>query len=234
MRFRFASKPVVTAPRQRALGGGAEVAMAGARAVASVETYIGLVEFGVGVIPAGGGCKELLRRVVSSHTESAFSMTSDPIDPLLSLQQVFETIAHAKVSESAMIARERGFLSGRDPIMLNDDALLGAAKAEVIHLSEMNYTPPDRGALSVYALGRRGIAEMAENLRPGRAISAHDAHMANKLAHVLCGGDLSSPQWVTEQHILDLEREAFCSLLGEAKTQARIGYMLKYGKPLRN
>ena len=150
MRFRFASKPVVTAPRQRVLGGGAEVVMAGARAVASAETYIGLVEFGVGVIPAGGGCKELLRRVVAPH------MTIDRVDPLGYLQQVFETIANAKVSESAMIARERGFLSSCDTIVMNDDALIDAAKAEVIHVSEMNYMPPDRNALSVYALGRRG------------------------------------------------------------------------------
>lgn len=231
MRFRFASKPVVTAPRQRALGGGAEVAMAGARAIASAETYIGLVEFGVGVIPAGGGCKELVRRVVSPH------MTNERVDALGYLQQVFETIAYAKVSESAVIARERGFLSPCDTIVMNDDALIGAAKAEVIHLSEMGYVPPDRDALSVYALGRRGKAalEMAvQQLRWGKFISAHDALMANKLAHVLCGGDLSSPQWVTEQYILDLEREAFGSLLGETKTQERITHMLKYAKPLRN
>lgn len=231
MRFRFASKPVVTAPRQRVLGGGAEVAMAGARAIASAETYIGLVEFGVGVIPAGGGCKELLRRVISPH------MTHERVDPLGYLQQVFETIAYAKVSESAVIARERGFLSPCDTIVMNDDALIGAAKAEVIHLSEMGYTPPDRNAAPVYALGRRGKAALelaAHSLRWGRYISAHDALMANKLAHVLCGGDLSSPQWVTEQYILDLEREAFCSLLGETKTQERITHMLKYAKPLRN
>jgi 3-hydroxyacyl-CoA dehydrogenase len=231
MRLRFAPKPVVTAPRQRVLGGGAEVAMAGARAVASAETYIGLVEFGVGVIPAGGGCKELLRRVVSPH------MTNDRVDALGYLQQVFETIAYAKVSESAVIARERGFLASCDHIVMNDDALIGAAKAEVIHLSELGYLPPDRNAPSVYALGRRGKAAMemaVQNLRWGKYISAHDALMANKLAHVLSGGDLSSPQWVTEQHILDLEREAFGSLLGETKTQERITHMLKYAKPLRN
>lgn len=231
MRFRFAGKPVVTAPRQRVLGGGAEVTMAGARVVASAETYIGLVEFGVGVIPAGGGCKELLRRVVSPH------ITNDRVDALGYLQQVFETIAYAKVSESAVIARERGFLAPCDAILMNDDGLIGAAKAEVIHLSEMGYVPPDRNALPIYALGRRGKAAMemaVQNLRWGKYISAHDALMANKLAHVLCGGDLSSPQWVSEQYILDLEREAFGSLLGETKTQERITHMLKYAKPLRN
>jgi len=141
------------------------------------------------------------------------------------------------VSESAVVARERGFLSSCDHIVMNDDALIGAAKAEVIHLSEMGYVPPDRNALSVYALGRRGKAAMemaVQNLRWAKYISAHDALIANKLAHVLSGGDLSSPQWVTEQHILDLEREAFCSLLGETKTQERITHMLKYAKPLRN
>ncbi|RMG62659.1 MAG: 3-hydroxyacyl-CoA dehydrogenase/enoyl-CoA hydratase family protein [Chloroflexi bacterium] len=231
MAFRFAPKPVVTAPRQRALGGGAEVVMAGARTVAAAETYIGLVEFGVGVIPAGGGCKELLRRVVSPH------MTNDQVDALGYLQQVFETIAYAKVSESAFVARERGFLSPCDLIVMNDDDLIGAAKATAIHLAETGYTPPDRNAASIYAIGRRGKAamEMAVNtLRWGQYISAHDALIARKLAHVLCGGDLSAPQWVTEQYILDLEREAFCSLLGEPKTQERISHMLKYAKPLRN
>ncbi|GIV85749.1 MAG: 3-hydroxyacyl-CoA dehydrogenase [Candidatus Roseilinea sp.] len=231
MAFRFAPKPVVTAPRQRALGGGAEVVMAGARTVAAAETYMGLVEFGVGVIPAGGGCKELLRRVVSPH------MTNDQVDALGYLQQVFETIAYAKVSESAFVARERGFLSPCDVIVMNDDDLIGAAKATAIHLAETGYTPPDRNAASIYAIGRRGKAamEMAVNtLRWGQYISAHDALIARKLAHVLCGGDLSAPQWVTEQYILDLEREAFCSLLGEPKTQERISHMLKYAKPLRN
>ncbi|PJF48303.1 MAG: 3-hydroxyacyl-CoA dehydrogenase [Candidatus Thermofonsia Clade 3 bacterium] len=231
MAFRFAPKPVVTAPRQRALGGGAEVVMAGARTVAAAETYIGLVEFGVGVIPAGGGCKELLRRVVSPH------MTNDQVDALGYLQQVFETIAYAKVSESAFVARERGFLSPCDLIVMNDDDLIGAAKATAIHLAETGYTPPDRNAASIYAIGRRGKAamEMAVNtLRWGQYISAHDALIARKLAHVLCGGDLSAPQWVTEQYILDLEREAFCSLLGEPKTQERISHMLKYARPLRN
>jgi 3-hydroxyacyl-CoA dehydrogenase len=231
MAFRFASKPVVTAPRQRVLGGGAEVAMAGARAVAAAETYIGLVEFGVGVIPAGGGCKELLRRVVSPH------MTNDKTDALGYLQQVFETIAYAKVSESAFVARERGFLGPCDSIVLNDDDLIGIAKATAIHLAETGYTPPDRNAASIYAIGRRGKAAMemtVNNLRWGSYITDHDALIARKLAHVLCGGDLSTPQWVTEQYILDLEREAFCSLLGEPKTQERISYMLKYAKPLRN
>jgi 3-hydroxyacyl-CoA dehydrogenase len=227
MAFRFSRKPIVTAPRQRALGGGAEVAMAGARAVMAAETYIGLVEFGVGVIPAGGGCKELLRRVVSPH------MTNDRVDALGYVRQVFETIAYAKVSESAFVARERGFIGPADAIVMNDDDVLGLAKVTVIHLDETGYVPPDRGANTIYALGRRGIAAMAD-LCQGTHISDHDALMAHKLAHVLCGGDLSAPRWVSEQYILDLEREAFCSLLGEAKTQARISHMLKYGKPLRN
>jgi 3-hydroxyacyl-CoA dehydrogenase len=231
MAFRFARKPVVTAPRQRVLGGGAEVAMAGARAVMAAETYIGLVEFGVGVIPAGGGCKELLRRAVAPH------MTNERVDALGYLQQVFETIAYGKVSESAFVARERGFIGPCDTIVMNDDDLLGIAKATAIHLSETGYVAPDRDAHSIYAIGRRGKAAMemaVANLRWGKYISNHDALMARKLAHVLCGGDLSSPQWVSEQHILDLEREAFCSLLGEAKTQERISHMLKYAKPLRN
>jgi len=234
MAFRFASKPVVTAPRQRALGGGAEVTMAGARCVMAAETYIGLVEFGVGLIPAGGGCKELMRRCVSPHMTND---RNDKVNALGYLQQIFETIVFAKVSESAFVAQERGFIGPCDTIVINDDDLIGIAKATAIHLSETGCVPPDRNAKSIYAVGSRGKAtlELAVNtLSRDNPISNHDALMAHKLAHVLCGGDLSELQWVTEQYILDLEREAFCSLLGESKTQERIRHMLKNAKPLRN
>ncbi|HQY25567.1 MAG TPA: 3-hydroxyacyl-CoA dehydrogenase/enoyl-CoA hydratase family protein [Thermoflexales bacterium] len=230
MAFRFAPKPVVAAPFQRVLGGGAELSMSGARMVAAMETYMGLVEVGVGIIPAGGGCKELIRRNVSPHV-------ADGSDPVPHLAKVFETIAFARVSESARIARERGFIGESDVIVLNDLDLVGHAKQQAIALAEGGYTPPDPNARSVYAIGQRGKAVLQsaiEHYRWGKYISAHDALIAQKLAHVLCGGDLSVPQWAPEQYLLDLEREAFCSLLGEKKTQERIAFMLKNNKPLRN
>ncbi len=230
MDFRFARKPVVTAPFRRVLGGGVEFAMHGARICAAAEAYMGLVEFGVGIIPAGGGCKELLRRNVSPHVAAGG-------DPLPHLQRVFETIAYARVSDSAFGARDLGFLDRADPIVLNDEHLIGYAKQQALDLVAMGYSPPRRGDPSIYAAGRKGKAAMLtaiEQLRWGRFISDHDALIARKLAHVLCGGDLSAPQWVSEQYILDLEREAFLSLLGEPKTRERITHMLKTRKPLRN
>ena len=230
--LRCAPKPVVTAPRQRVLGGGVELAFTGARMVASTETYMGLVEAGVGLIPALGGCKELLRRVVSPP------LAADPrVDPLPFLQKVFETIGYAKVSESAAQARALGFLGAHDVIVANDEDLIGHAKRIALDLADSGYVAPDRKAASVYAAGARGKAAMLlaiEQLRWGKFISSHDALIARRLAHVLAGGDLTQPTWVTEDYLLDLEREAFLSLLTEPKTQDRISYMLKNGKPLRN
>ncbi|HEX6288282.1 MAG TPA: 3-hydroxyacyl-CoA dehydrogenase/enoyl-CoA hydratase family protein [Herpetosiphonaceae bacterium] len=230
MAFRHAPKPVVTAPFRRVLGGGTEVSMASGRIVAAAETYMGLVEFGVGLIPAGGGCKELLRRNLAPHVASG-------ADLLPYLQAIFETIGFAKVSESAAQARALGFLDEADPIVMNDDYLIGYARQVALDLSEIGYTPPASNDTPIYALGRRGKAALlmaVEQLRWGGFMSEHDALIAGKLAHVLCGGDLSAPQWVSEQYILDLEREAFLSLMGEPKTQQRIGHMLQTGKPLRN
>jgi 3-hydroxyacyl-CoA dehydrogenase len=230
--FRFAPKPVVTAPRQRVLGGGTEMAMLGARMVAAAETYMGLVEVGVGIIPGLGGCKELLRRVVSSHLAA-----DERVDPLPYLQKVFETIGFAKISESAAQARANGFLSETDLIVANDEHLVGHAKRVALDLADSGYVPPERKARRIYAGGSRAKAAMQmaiHQLHWGRHISDHDALIAGKLAHVLAGGALTAPTWVTEDDILDLEREAFLSLLGEPKTQDRIMYMLKHGKPLRN
>lgn len=230
MAFRFARKPVVTAPFKRVLGGGTEVALSGARIAAAAETYIGLVEVGVGLIPAGGGCKELLRRLVSPHVTAG-------VDVLPYLQKVFETIAFAKVSESGPQARTLGFLDDADLVVMNDDELIGYAKQQALDLAELGYSAPNRSDTTIYVTGRRGKAAMLtaiKQLEWGRFISEHDALIARKLAHVLSGGDLSTPQWVSEQYILDLEREAFVSLMGETKTQERIVHMLKTGKPLRN
>ncbi len=229
--MRHAPKPVVTAVRQRALGGGAEMCLLAARIVAAAETYMGLVEFGVGVIPAFGGCKELLRRNVSPH------VTSASVNALPYLQEVFETIVFAKVSESAEQARDSGFLTLDDAIVLNDEHLLGAAKRSVLNLADAGYQAPRREARPIYAIGGKGMAALATAIDAWRwsgRISDYDATLARALAQVLCGGDLSAPQWVGEQHILDLERAAFVDLAQRPQTQDRIAHMLKHGKPLRN
>jgi len=230
MNFRYCSKPVVAAPFGLALGGGAEVAMAADRICASGETYMGLVEVGVGLLPAGGGCRELLKRVVTPAMKRADS------DPLPFLGKVFENIAMAKVSASALQAQEMGFLTDCDRIIMKGEHVLAEAKREVLALSAAGYAPPPR-TKSIYALGQRGIAAlsiMVQSLRWGDFISEYDMFIAKKIAYVLSGGDLSAPQWVDEQYILDLEREGFLSLLGQEKTIARIKHLLMTGKPLRN
>ncbi len=226
--LRYHSKPVVTAPFGLALGGGAEFTMAGVRAVAHVELYIGQVELGVGLIPASGGCKELLRRLVNPVAQLP---NGDVLPPL---QKVFEQIALAKVSQSAMQARDMGFLLPGDRIVMNRDHLLAEAKRTALELAS-NYTPMPRP--KIYAAGRDAKAALLTAvymLQDAEYASEHDAKIARKLAHVLCGGDLTAPTWVDEQYILDLEREAFLSLATEPKTLERIQHMLTAGKPLRN
>ncbi len=230
MALRRAPKPVVAAPFQRTLGGGAEICMAADRILAHAETYMGQVEFGVGIVPGWGGCKELVRRLVSPH------MHATNVNPTPYLRQVFETIGFAKVSASADEARELGFLAKGDRIIMNADHLLAEAKNEVLHLAHSGYTPPPTTG-TVYAAGRDVLSSMKieiYSLREGGFISDHDAKIAGKLAYVICGGDLSAPAWMDEQYFLDLEREALVSLAGEKKTQERIWYMLQNGKPLRN
>lgn len=229
MALRVAPKPVVAAPFNMTLGGGAETVMAADRVVAHAESYIGLVEFGVGIVPGWGGCKELVRRCVSPHMHAA------NVNPSPYLQQVFEQIGFANVSGSAVEAREMGFLSASDRIVMNRDHLLATARNEVLHMQN-GYTPPAvRG--NVYAAGKDQLANMRVGiytLRQSGHISEHDAKIADRLAHVLCGGELSAPAWMDEQYFLDLEREALMSLAREPKTQERIVYMLQNNKPLRN
>ena len=227
--FRYASKPVVVAPHAMALGGGAEITLAGTRVVAHAESYIGLVEFGVGLIPAGGGCLGLLRNVVNPVMEA-----TEHADVLPHLQKVFETIAMAKVAESAMQAKENGFLRPQDRIVMNRDHLLAEAKREVLYLAP-NYQPNVPG--KVYAAGRDLQSAMkvgAWMLAESGFATEHEKHMANGLAYVLSGGGLSEPTWVDEQYILDLEREVFVELCKTQKTQERIQHMLETNKPLRN
>jgi 3-hydroxyacyl-CoA dehydrogenase len=229
---RFCSKPVVTAPAGRALGGGCEVSMAGARALAAAETYIGLVEVGVGLIPAAGGCKEFVRRVVSPPMRATGNA-----DPVPFLQQALQTIATAKVSTSAAEARAFGYLTDADLIVMNREHQLAEAKRLVLELADAGFAPPVRGAKNCYAAGRDALAALRAGLyimQQGGYMSEYDLHVSGKVAWVLCGGNVSSAQWVDEQYFLDLEREAFVSLCGEPKTVERITHMLSTGKPLRN
>ncbi len=229
MTMRYFHKPIVVAPFGMTLGGGAEVAMHGARMVAAAETYIGLVEVGVGLIPAGGGCKEMIRRVLTPV------MQTENADPLPFLRRIFETIGTAKVATSAEEGRALGFLGEGDRIVMNPDFLLEEAKREVLHLAESGYRPPLKARL--YAAGRDLLAALRVGvwqMREARYISEHDAKIGEKLAYVLCGGDHPEPMWVDEEHFLDLEREAFLSLCGEPKTQERIWHFLQTGRILRN
>ena len=229
MGFRFASKPVVAAPHGQTLGAGAEICLHADRVCAAGETYMGLVETGVGLIPAGGGTKELVRRLVSPPMHAR-------APSLPYVQDAFEKIAMAKVSGSALEAKEMGFLKEEDRVVMNGDHLIHAAKREALELAD-GYAPPPRDK-SIYAAGTvtRGALEVGA-IKPmvwGRYASEYDGEIASHLARVLTGGDLSVPQWVPEEHILSLEKEAFLDLLKNEKTMERIEAMLETGKPLRN
>jgi 3-hydroxyacyl-CoA dehydrogenase len=227
--LRHAPKPVVTAVHQMALGGGAEMAMAGWTAVADHETYIGLVEVGVGLIPAGGGCKELLRRQINPVMKTANA------DVLPAMQELFQNIATAKVGTSAWEARELGFLTDQDTIVMNSDHRLAKAKEKALQLVAAGARPPE--VEKIYASGRDTLYALYLGIRSfewGNYASEHDALISRKLAYVLCGGDLSEPAWVDPWYILDLERQMFIELLHEEKSRERIMHMLQTGKPLRN
>ncbi len=228
--LRTAPKPVVAAPFQRVLGGGVEVCLAADRIVAHAETYMGLVEVGVGIVPGWGGCKEMVRRNISSH------MHATNVNPTPYLRQVFETIGFAKVSTSAIEAHTLGFLLPSDHIVMNRAHQIGLAQQVVLDMAAQGYTPPVVKG-NVYAAGRDVLASTrieVYSMRASGFISEYDAKVANKLAYVLCGGELSAPTWMDEQYFLDLEREALLALAGETKTQERIWHMLQNGKPLRN
>jgi 3-hydroxyacyl-CoA dehydrogenase len=229
MGLRTAPKPVVAAPHQMALGGGCEICLAADRIAADAETYMGLVEVGIGVIPGWGGCKEMVRRRISPH------MNATNVNPTPYLRQVFETVGFAKVSTSGAEARELGFLTENDLVVLNTEHRIAEAKQQVLMLGE-GYRPPVVTG-NVWAAGRDVVAAVnveVHGMQQGGYISEYDGHVARKLGYILAGGDLSSGQWMDEQYFLDLEREAFLSLVGEKKTQARIQYMLENNKPLRN
>src|SRR5215204_4431583 len=230
MGFRFAPKPVVAAPHGQTLGGGLEVCLHSDRIVAAGETYMGLVESGVGLIPAGGGTKEMARRLVSPPLH-----TAPNTPPLPFLQKAFEQIALAKTSSSALEAQELGFLDEDDRVVMNADHLLSAARREVLDLAD-GYVPPERGK-HVFAAGKTARAALEVQIKTvqwGRYASEYDGVIAGHVARVLTGGELSLPQWVPEEYLLGLEKEAFLNLLKNEKTHERIGALLKTGKPLRN
>lgn len=230
MRLRYSQKPVVTAPYGLALGGGCEIAMHGNKVRAAAETYIGLVEVGVGVIPAGGGTKEMTMR-----TTDAWAKAPDS-DAIQFLKGTFQTIGMGKVATSAQEARAMGFLRDSDAISMNGDRLIQDAKQEVLNLDATCYTAPvERTDITVLGESAESAMKLALHMmKRGGYISEHDELIGQKLAHIMAGGTINHRTQVSERYLLDLEREAFVSLCGERKTQERIAAMLKTGKPLRN
>lgn len=241
--IKFCPRPVVVAPFGMALGGGAEICLHAIRRQPHAETYIGLVEAGVGLIPAGGGTKEMLLRAIDAATALAPPDPRDPpprfaqsVELASALKRVFELIAMAKVSTSAVEAKGMGLFAPSDRISINRERLLLDAKAQVVTLAENGYMPPPQRT-AVPAPGMPALAAMETAVflmgEAGYA-SEHDQKVARWIAYVLAGGQVTAGSLVSEQYLLDLEREAFLSLCGERKTQERIAFTLKTGKPLRN
>ena len=229
MRVRYSGVPVIVAPHGMTLGGGCEMSMHADKVVAAAETYIGLVEFGVGVIPGGGGSKEMALRASDLFRKNDVELNV--------LQEYFLTVAMAKVSTSAYEAYDLGILQhGKDVVVVNKDRQIAEAKKHALIMAEAGYTQPVRRK-DVKVLGKQALGMFlvgTDSMEAGHYISEHDKKIANKLAYVMAGGDLSEPTLVTEQYLLDIEREAFLSLCTERKTLERIQYMLTKGKPLRN
>ncbi len=230
MRLRYSSKPVVTAPYGLTLGGGCEIALHGNKTRAAAETYIGLVEVGVGVIPAGCGTKEMTMRAMDAAAKAPDA------DPLAFLKKTFETIGMGKVATSAQEARSWGFLRDSDAISMNGDRLIQDAKQEVLNLDAAGFVAPvERTDIMVLGESAQAAIKLAlHTMKQGGYVSDHDVLIGKKLANILTGGNINHKAYVSERYLLDLEREAFVSLCGERKTQERIAAMLKTGKPLRN
>ncbi len=232
-RLRYSLIPTVAAVRGMALGGGCEFAMHCDRVVAALESYIGLVEAGVGLLPAGGGSKELAARAAQ---DVARGPVGSQLDQLPFLRTYFQQIARATVSKSALDARDLGYLKPSDVVIFNPYELLWVAKAQVRALSESAYRPPLPPS-AIPVAGRTGIATlemMLVNMRDGGFISAYDFEVSLAIARVLCGGDVEPGSLVDEKWLLDLERREFMTLLKNPKTQERVAHTLKTGKPLRN
>jgi len=229
MRMRYSSIPTISAPHGMALGGGCEISLHADKVVAAAETYMGLVEFGVGVIPGGGGSKEMALRASDTFRKGDVQLNV--------LQENFLTIGTAKVATSAYEAFDLGLLQkGKDVVVVNKDRQIAEAKKYALLMAEAGYTQP-AARKDVLVLGKQALGAFmvaTDSMQASRFISEHDQKIANKLAYVMAGGDLSEPTKVSEQYLLDIEREAFLSLCTERKTLERIQHMLKTGKPLRN
>jgi 3-hydroxyacyl-CoA dehydrogenase len=227
--LRYQPFPVVVAPFGRTLGGGVEFMMHADKVVAHHELYAGLVEVGVGLLPAGGGTKELVLRTMQNLIDD------EQANPGPYLKEKFKTIGMAKVSESAQKARGFGFLRDSDSIVMNRDLLIAAAKQEALTLAKVGYQPPVKPSVEVQ--GKEGFSAlklMLYIMHEAQFITDYDKVVAEKVAWVMSGGELSEPQEVSEDYVLKLERDAFWELLEDERTQARIEHMLKKGKPLRN
>jgi 3-hydroxyacyl-CoA dehydrogenase len=229
MRMRYSPVPTVAAPHTLTLGGGCELCLHADKVVAAAETYIGLVEFGVGVIPGGGGSKEMTLRASDSLRKNDVELNV--------LQEYFLTIGMAKVAKSAHEAYDLGILQkGKDLVVTNSAQQIAIAKKHALLLAEAGYTQPIKRT-DVKVLGKQALGMFlvgTDSMEVANYISEHDKKIANKLAYVMAGGDLSQASYVSEEYLLDLEREAFLSLCTERKTLERIQHMLKTGKPLRN
>ncbi|MFC4633244.1 3-hydroxyacyl-CoA dehydrogenase/enoyl-CoA hydratase family protein [Dokdonia ponticola] len=229
MRMRYSAIPTVSAAHGMTLGGGCELSLHADKVVAAAETYIGLVEFGVGVIPGGGGSKEMALRASDTFRKGDVELNV--------LQEHFLTIGMAKVSTSAYEAYDTGILQkGKDIVVVNKDRQIATAKAHAKIMADAGYTQPVKRN-DVLVLGKQALGMFlvgTDSMEASHYISEHDKKIADKLAYVMAGGDLSEPTQVSEQYLLDLEREAFLSLTTERKTLERIEHMLKRGKPLRN
>jgi len=235
--IKFSPKPVVVAPFGMTLGGGAEITLHAPARQPHAELYIGLVEVGVGLLPGGGGCKEMLLRAVDEATAlHGKSGIPQSVELMETMKKGFETIATAKVATSANEARNLGFLSSNDGITMNRERVLADAKARALDLVRAGYEPPvprtdiPAPGESILATLKMGIHLM----RQGDYITEYEVKLGNKIAEVLCGGSVTPGTPISEQYLLDLEREGFKSLCGEKKTQERIQYTLKTGKTLRN
>jgi len=229
MEVKYFEKPIVAAPFGMTIGGGCEICLASHRIRACAETYMGLVELGVGLIPAGGGVKEMIIRSIESIPEEL------EVDYFPFIRRAFETVAEAKVSSSAKEAKKLGYMRSSDLITMNLDHLIYDAKRTVLDMIKENYRPPLPKRIKV--VGEKGYSLFQIGLfyrKEGGYISEYDEYVAKKLAYVFSGGNLPDNTEVTEQYILDLEREAFLSLCREERTQKRIEHMLKTGRPLRN
>jgi 3-hydroxyacyl-CoA dehydrogenase len=234
--IKFSPKPVVSAPFGLTLGGGCEISLHAASRQPHAELYMGLVEVGVGLLPGGGGCKEMLLRAVDSAASIRPDGRGESVEVMEAMKKAFETIATGKVGTSAEEARGLGFLSSSDRITMNRERVLSDAKTRALERVRAGYEPPVMRT-NIPAPGENILAALKMGvylMRQGEFISDHELKLGTKIAEVLCGGNVTPGTPVSEQYLLDLEREAFKSLCGEKKTQERIQFTLKTGKTLRN